>query len=250
MLAEQGRPEAGLGRAAAEVGRGGEHGQAALLVGNLDHGAGGVELLVGHDVVDRVDRAPEHLGLFVEGGPPFVQGPGGEDLVEQADQLGRVPPPGARVFEALVVQPLGVSDDARQGRPVAVALEAHDPKGAPVAGHVVVQGRAVHRLARADAQAPAPHQRDVDIEADGVDALAQQRSRDHLAHARCGRARPAPRSPWPPRSWPRCGRPCRRAGTATAPRARAGTRRCPSGPRRRRCRTRRARRRGPRSRSR
>ena len=70
VLAEQGRPEAGLGRAAAEVGRGGEHGQAALLVGDLDHGAGGMELLVDHDVVDGVDRAPEHLGIGVEGVSP------------------------------------------------------------------------------------------------------------------------------------------------------------------------------------
>ena len=58
--------------------------------------------------------------------------------------------------EALVGEPLGPPDGAGQGGPVAVALEADDPKGSTVARRVVVHDGAVHRLAHPDVAATDP----------------------------------------------------------------------------------------------
>ena len=89
---------------------------------------------------------PEHVGLGVEDLRPLVQRAGGEDLVEQADQLGRVLAAAHRGGEAVVGQPFGVSDDPGQRRPVALTLLTDQPECPTVAGGVVVHGRVAHRL--------------------------------------------------------------------------------------------------------
>ena len=123
-------------------------------------------------VVDLVDRRPEHVGLGVEDLGPLLERLRGEDLVEQADELGRVLAAARRRREALVGEPLGVADDAGQRRPVALALLADEPERLAVAGDVVVHRRVAHLLAAADADVGAPAERDGEVEADRVDALA------------------------------------------------------------------------------
>ena len=148
------------------------------------------------------------------------------------------------------LEPLRPPDRSGQGRPVALAFEADDPEVQAVAGGVVVHRRVGHRLADADLDGATPEQRDVDVEADRVGALAQQRGRHELAlpgplpleqrradHGRAGHGHGVVTHAGP-------------LERQRAVRASAATRPCPSGPRRRRCRRRRGRRRRPRGRSR
>ena len=113
-------------------------------------------------------------------------GPRGEDLVEQSDELAGVNRPGGQAVEALVGDPLGMADRSGQGGPVAVTLEADDPEGTAVPCRVIVHDGAVHRFSHSDIQRPAPHEHDVEVEADGVAALAQQGGRDDLTVAGAG----------------------------------------------------------------
>src|SRR5437867_3791204 len=59
---------------------------------HVDEGAGGDRLRVADDVLGRLHGRPPHAGA-VEDRAPLGERAGGEDLVEQADQLGAVFPP-------------------------------------------------------------------------------------------------------------------------------------------------------------
>ena len=113
-------------------------------------------------------------GSASKSGRPLAQGPRGEDVVEQADELRRVDGTAPLAGKALVREPLGPPDGTGQGGPVALTFETDDPEGAPIARRVVVHRRVEHRLPCPHAQRAAPHDGDVDVEADRVHALAQE----------------------------------------------------------------------------
>ena len=140
-----------------------------------------MERRVGQQVVRRVDGRPEEVGFGGEHLGPLVQRLGGEDPVQHADQLRCVGRPLPGSGEPLVVQPLRVADSPGQWRPVALALQTDDPEPSAAARRVVVHGRIAHRRAFADLQGGAPHQQQVQVETDGVGALAHERRLDELA---------------------------------------------------------------------
>ena len=83
-----------------EVRRGRQHGPRTVLGGHIDQPARGVELLVAQELVHRLDRGPEEVGVRVEDGGPLVEGLGGERLVEELDELARIGGPGRRCGDA------------------------------------------------------------------------------------------------------------------------------------------------------
>ncbi len=197
MLAEVGGRRAGLPGRAVEVDRGRDHLGRRGTVGYVDQGSRGPELRIGQQVVRRLDRGPEEIRLRGEDVDPLVEGAGREDPVELADQLdgvdrtiggGRIPG---------VVDPLGMPDDPGHRRPVPVRLQADHPESPTVACDIVVDRGVAHRVPVSRRQGQPPADGDGEVEADGVDALAEQRGRAQLAppcsfsvvqrsrHARC-----------------------------------------------------------------
>src|ERR1700728_2101434 len=87
VLAQLWRGRSRSPRRAMEIRRCRDHRNGALSVGHVDHAAGGVELLVGDDILDRVDRRPEEIRFAGEDLRPLVKGVGGKDLIQLADQL-------------------------------------------------------------------------------------------------------------------------------------------------------------------
>ena len=127
------------------------------------------------------------------------------------------------------------ADRAAQRRPVPIGLQPDDPEPPPVRRRVVVHARVAHRLALADRDRPPGQQERVQVEADGVGALAVQRRADQLpspVRARATRAALTAAASVMPVRWS----PCRPAGTAGCHRAGSAGRPPRSGPRTPRCR--------------
>src|SRR5437762_1549283 len=85
---------------------------------DVDEGAGGDRLRVADDVLGRLHGRPPHAGA-VEDRAPLGERAGGEDLVEQLNQLGAVLAPGPHGREARILEPVGTLDGAQQVGPVA-----------------------------------------------------------------------------------------------------------------------------------
>ena len=80
MLAQLGASDRGCPRSAMEVGGAGNHRRARRAVGHHDQAsARWVELWIGKDLIDRVDRRPEEIGFGGEHFRPFVERFGGKD---------------------------------------------------------------------------------------------------------------------------------------------------------------------------
>src|SRR5208337_1693358 len=133
--------------------RGGHHRHAGFsvrYVWYIDDAARGVELLIGDDILEAVDRRPEEIGLGRKDLRPFVQRTGRKDRVQLGDQFRPVDEAGTGIAESWVVQPLGAADRATQRGPVPIAFEPDDPEPPAVAGGVVVHARVAHGFALPD----------------------------------------------------------------------------------------------------
>jgi hypothetical protein len=79
-------------------------------------------LRIGDDLVDRLYWRPPQVRLRAEDLSPLFTALGGEDLVEQRDQLAGVLRPVGKGPEAGVFDPFRVTHDPRQRRPVPFSL--------------------------------------------------------------------------------------------------------------------------------
>ena len=113
-----------------------------------------------------------------------------------------------------VGQPVGPPDGRHSGGQWRPTLQADDPEPPPVAGRVVVHARVAHRLALPDRDRMAGQQEGVEVEAHRVGALPVQRRADQLTLPVRPRATSAAHTAAGQGHARRCGRPCRRAGTA------------------------------------
>ena len=75
VLAEQRRGRPRRPRRAVKVGRSRDHRHAGVAVRHVDDAARGVELLVGHHILDGVDRRPEEIWFARKGFRPLVERP-------------------------------------------------------------------------------------------------------------------------------------------------------------------------------
>ena len=182
---------AGRARAASPAGRRGpgpvergvDHRHRAAVVGHVGEAVGRPRLRVGEHLVGRLHRCPPHV-LAVERVAPLVPRPRREHLVEQPDELADVRATRLGRPEALALDPLGAVDRSAQVGPVTVALEADEPEPAPLRVLVAVDRRVRHLRALRDAEGHAEAERGVEVEADRVHAVPQQRRVHELALAR------------------------------------------------------------------
>src|SRR5579875_1473748 len=108
---------------------------------------------------------------------------GGEDRVQQADQLGGVVPAVAHGGEARIVEPLRPLDGAHEVGPVTLPLQAQEEEPAAVARAVGADHGVRRRRARDRRRLEPEPQRRVRVPAEHEDADAQQRGGDELAAA-------------------------------------------------------------------
>ena len=172
MLPDARRRGPGGPRGTPKVDWAGHHCGGRHLVGYIHQRPRPVEGRVSQQLVRRVHRGPEEVGLFGKYLDPLVQRPGGEDPVQHADQVRGVGSPLPGPGEPFVVQPFGMADHPGQRRPVALAFQADDPEPSTAARRVVVHGGVAHRSSLPGLQGCAPHEEQVQVEADGVGPLA------------------------------------------------------------------------------
>ena len=106
---------------------------AAVGLRDVDERARGVHLRVVEGFRRRLHRRPPHAGR-VEAPAPLLGGLGGEDGVEQRDQLADVVAPRLHGGEAGIGEPFGSRDGAHEVGPVPLALQTEEPEPPAVAG--------------------------------------------------------------------------------------------------------------------
>src|ERR1700738_2227885 len=84
VLTQFRRYRAGLPRRAVKISRRRHHRHTRIAIGNVDDTARGVELIVGDDFLDRIDRRPEEVRFARKDFRPVVERLGREDIAEVA----------------------------------------------------------------------------------------------------------------------------------------------------------------------
>src|SRR5579885_575421 len=183
VLAALGRGAGRPPRRAGEVDRRGDAGhRAALGCRHVDDRAAGAHLRVGDHLRRGLHRCPPEPHA-VEDRAPLGERAGGEDRVQQADQLGGVVPAVAHGGEARIVEPLRPLDGAHEVGPVTLPLQAQEEEPAAVARAVGADHGVRRRRARDRRRLEPEPQRRVRVPAEHEDADAQQRGGDELAAA-------------------------------------------------------------------
>ena len=179
MLTQQRRRHAVLHRRGAQAHRAGYGGNRAERVRQIDLDAARLHLRIGKYLIQPVDRAAGHIGLF-QRADPFRRAAHDGGLAQQRDQFGAVPDALRVGGKALVLRPFRAAGHGAEAGELAVVAHGQDHvavgSGKGLVGHdagVRVAHAAWHHAAHQVVGGLVGESGYLDVEQGGVDMLAQ-----------------------------------------------------------------------------